>query len=71
MKASDVKPGECYRTANNWVRHVAYIEEGKVLYRSRGSKDEAGWISTGLLQFQKLSLFAYDAIEPVAANWEP
>jgi hypothetical protein len=71
VKASDVKAGECYRTANNWVRQVENIEEGKVRYRSRGSKDQAGWTTTGLIQFQKLSLFAFDVIEPVPANWEP
>ena len=71
VKASDVKAGECYRTANKWVRHVENIEEGKVRYRSRGSLNQPDWTSTGLVQFQKLSLFAYDAIEAVPANWEP
>jgi hypothetical protein len=71
VKASDVKAGECYRTLGNWVRQVENIEEGKVRYRSRGSKDEAGWTSTGLFQYQKLSFFAFDAIEAVPPNWEP
>ena len=71
MKASDVKAGECYRTAGNWVRQVENIEEGKVRYRSRGSKNEPGWTSKGMVQFQRLSLFAFDAIEAVPENWEP
>lgn len=71
MKVTDVKVGECYRTANNWVRQVEHIEEGKVRYRSRGSKDQMGWTSAGLVQFQKLSLFAFDVIEPVPPDWEP
>ena len=71
VKPSDVKAGECYRTANNWVRQVENIEEGKVRYRSRGTQDQAGWTTSGLVQFQKLSLFAYDVVEAVPSNWEP
>ena len=71
MKTTDVKVGECYRTANNTVRNVENIEEGKVRYRSRGSKDEPGWTAANSFQFQKLSFFAYDVVEQVPHNWEP
>jgi len=71
MKATDVKAGECYRTANNTVRNVENIEEGKVRYRSRGAKDEPGWTAGNSFQFQKLSFFAYDVVELVPHNWEP
>lgn len=71
MKVVDVKAGECYRTANNTVRNVENIEEGKVRYRSRGAKDEPGWTASTSFQFQKLSFFAYDVVEQVPHNWEP
>jgi hypothetical protein len=71
VKASDIQAGECYRTIGNWVRQVDSIEEGKVRYRSRGSKDEPGWTASGMVQFQRLSLFAFDVVEVVPANWEP
>jgi hypothetical protein len=71
VKASDVKAGECYRTANNWVRQVENIEEGKVRYRSRGAKAEAGWTASGEFHYQSLSYFAFDAIESVPPDWEP
>ncbi|MEO6186289.1 MAG: hypothetical protein ABIP38_02385 [Steroidobacteraceae bacterium] len=71
MKAIDIKAGECYRTANNSVRHVGSIELGKVRYRSRGAKNEPGWTATDSFQFQKLSYFAFDVVEQVADDWEP
>jgi hypothetical protein len=71
MKASDVKPGECYRTETNWIRYVENIEEGKVRYRSRGSQHSAGWTGVESFQYQKLSMFAFDVVERVAENWEP
>jgi gamma-glutamylcyclotransferase (GGCT)/AIG2-like uncharacterized protein YtfP len=71
VKPSDIVVGECYRTAANWVRQVDSIEEGKVRYRSRGAQDQPGWTSSGMVQFQRLSLFAFDVVEAVPANWEP
>jgi hypothetical protein len=53
------------------VRQVESIEEGKVRYRSRGATDQPGWTSTGMVQFQRLSLFAFDVVEAVPPNWEP
>jgi hypothetical protein len=71
MKASDVKAGDCYRTATNWIRYVETIEEGKVRYRSRGAGYAPGWTSAGACQFQKLQMFAFDVVERVAENWDP
>ena len=71
MKAADVKAGECYRTANNTVRNVESIEEGKVRYRSRDTRNEPGWTTANSFQFQKLSYFAFDVVEKVAHDWEP
>ncbi len=71
MKSIDVKTGECYRTANNSVRNVESIEQGRVRYRSRGRKNEPGWTTANSFQFQKLSYFAFDVVEQVAPDWEP
>ncbi|MEO7775209.1 MAG: hypothetical protein ABIT36_07420 [Steroidobacteraceae bacterium] len=70
MKASEVKPGECYRTQNNWVRYVENIEDGKVRYRSRGATFTAGWTTSESFQYQKLQMFAFDVIERVEENWQ-
>jgi hypothetical protein len=71
VKSIDVKAGECYRTANNTVRNVESIEQGKVRYRSRGIKNVPGWMAADSFQFQKLSYFAFDVVEQVAHDWEP
>jgi hypothetical protein len=71
VKATDVKAGESYRTANNTVRNVESIEQGKVRYRSRGSSNETGWTEENSFQFQKLSYFAFDVVEQVSHDWEP
>jgi hypothetical protein len=67
----DINVGECYRTANNSVRQVESIEQGKVRYRSRGPLNEPGWTSVNSFQFQKLSYFAFDVVEQVPHDWEP
>jgi hypothetical protein len=67
----DIKVGECYRTANNTIRQVESIEQGKVRYRSRGAMNEPGWTAVNSFQFQPLSYFAFDVVEPVAHDWEP
>ena len=71
VKSIDVKKGECYRTANNAVRNVESIEQGRVRYRSRGMRNEPGWTAVNSFQFQKLSYFAFDVVEQVAPDWEP
>ncbi len=71
VKVVDVKVGECYRTANNTVRNVESIEQGKVRYRSRGTGNDPGWTAANSFQFQKLSYFAFDVVEQVAHDWEP
>ena len=71
VKAIDVKAGECYRTANNTVRIVESIEQGKVRYRSRGASHQPDWRTAESLQFQKLSYFAFDVVEQVPPDWEP
>jgi hypothetical protein len=71
MKVSEVKVGECYRTQSNWVRYVESIEAGKVKYRTRGAQLSAGWTSAGSFQYQNLQMFAFDAVERVAEDWEP
>lgn len=71
VKAADIQVGECYRTANNTVRHVASIEQGKVRYRSRDARNEPGWTAVNSFQFQQLSYFAFDVVEQVAQDWEP
>jgi hypothetical protein len=71
VKASDVKAGACFRTADNSVREVEHIEEGKVRYRSRANETPTGWTSTGSVQYQQLSHFLFDAIEQVPSDWEP
>jgi hypothetical protein len=67
----DIKVGECYRTANYTIRQVESIEQGKVRYRSRGAMNEPGWTAANSFQFQPLSYFAFDVVEPVPDNWEP
>jgi hypothetical protein len=71
VKAMDIKVGECYRTANNTIRQVESIEQGKVRYRSRGPMNEPGWTAVNSFQFQPLSYFAFDVVEPVPHDWEP
>jgi hypothetical protein len=71
VKTVDIKAGECYRTANNTVRNVESIENGKVRYRSRGAANEPGWNTADSFQFQKLSYFAFDVVEQVTHDWEP
>jgi hypothetical protein len=71
VKVVDLKAGECYRTANNTVRNIESIEQGKVRYRSRGTVNEFGWTTTNSFQFQNLSYFAFDVVERVAHDWEP
>ena len=71
VKVIDVKTGESYRTANNTVRNVDSIEQGKVRYRSRGTRNDPGWTAANSLQFQKLSYFAFDVVEQVPHDWEP
>jgi hypothetical protein len=71
MKVSEIKAGECYRTATNWIRYVEDIDEGKVRYRTRGARPAADWTSAGSSQYQNLQMFAFDAVERVAQDWEP